>query len=602
MQLKAVLDVLVEDRPQKMWTAINKSFYPRGKSDFGLLRKSTAAAKKLKEQKRFDEEKEKLFRTGFYFEEHAKKSYVLRNLELEKYLGFHFVKGEVLVEEEAEEEIQEVEEGRDIGQKFFGGVYCGDVFDSGIQANLVETVNLFSTKVDPYKSTHDVREIFIGADIPYFLTKYHWDKPEFVGVGPEKLLQLLVKTLQRLMCNKSGMVIVFGSAFQTQMLKKELLAIKLQKVGITEVSDFFVRREGFRTRMFVQRDRKSLVNNVETGLQIIFGRPLIDYSNVPLLKARENFIDCKWEQLIKYDDGECVNAAQKPVAIWSAFLKSCKSCDIVFDIFAGTGSLSVAAAMKNLSFVAVEKDEKMCLAINKRLCNIVTSSRNSTIEFYVQGQNQVKIVQHLDGIKNKEAIIHAPEHDDRPEEIPGHLSSSVDVDPTSFTLTKYGIINLDPEQISESESAEEVEIEPGCAENEEIESESAEGVEDFKAKGGREEGTETLTDEGSAERGFTSEFGEREITEEEMFSAGESEIIEEEVPEEEDPEEEVEIAFGDAEGTGVEDGASKTKGPTEEVIKVESTTPKRKHQKEAAKSPKRKKQKKAKYAAFKGSK
>lgn len=61
-----------------------------------------------------------------------------------------------------------------------------------------------------------------------------------------------------------------------------------------------------------------------------------------------------------------MNPTEKPVRMWRDFLKIVKA-DLVIDLFAGTCSLSLAAAISFIPFLAVEKHRQMVVDADKRL-------------------------------------------------------------------------------------------------------------------------------------------------------------------------------------------------------------------------------------------
>jgi hypothetical protein len=100
--------------------------------------------------------------------------------------------------------------------------------------------------------------------------------------------------------------------------------------------------------------------------KVTFGEADIDYEKSAYFKRRDNLIVASWEPFLKFPNGKVVNSAQKPVRFWFEILK-CVKTDIVLDLFAGTCSLSYAAAMQFVDFIAVEKHQRIGKAANDRL-------------------------------------------------------------------------------------------------------------------------------------------------------------------------------------------------------------------------------------------
>ena len=319
-----------------------------------------------------------------------------------------------------EEDVEDDVEISMPGQKYYGVLIRETMFSGGV-VNRIH--NMFDRHFEflELQREHGAEDIFIGADVPYFATKNYWDDPEFVGTSVRDFPRYFVKVLSNIMANRNGMAIIFGNVnYQLHEMKKELLKLKEKRLGgVTEIVDVVVHRANYKSRTALQPRRNALVNNVEMCLQVIFGKPIIDYSS-SLFKNRENLISIPWDRRIKGTDGEVVNTAQKPVALWTEFLKSIK-CDLVLDLFAGTGSLSVAAAQRNLPFVAVEKDDKMCKEYHRRLKAIVTTTRDTTIRFFMSSQTIVGTYD-LTGTRLQPVAI---VEEEELEEVPGYLTADI---------------------------------------------------------------------------------------------------------------------------------------------------------------------------------
>lgn len=66
--------------------------------------------------------------------------------------------------------------------------------------------------------------MFVGIDLPYFVTKNHWDNEGFVGVSEDALTTSVLEYLEELSFRRNMMAVVFGSfaqVFEMSNLVKE---------------------------------------------------------------------------------------------------------------------------------------------------------------------------------------------------------------------------------------------------------------------------------------------------------------------------------------------------------------------------------------------
>jgi hypothetical protein len=271
--------------------------------------------------------------------------------------------------EEGEEGEEEEEEEQEAGlNTFFGHMVRDDALADGC----IDQVNTWLKEVN-------CKNIFIGLDIPYFTTRELWDNPKFVGHEklefPAKVVDMLVKYT----ANRSGMALIFANSnYQMEELKK-CLHSTMKTSNVNSVIKIYISRKNYKSKLVLQPDRKVLLNNVEECLQVAFGDPVVDYQHSQMLRSRDNLIVCNWERMHKINDATC-NPAQKPVHFWSEFLK-CVQCDVVLDLFAGTGSLSYAAIKHDKPFIAVERSAAQIDGYNSRLRVLVTSSGGAVVNF-----------------------------------------------------------------------------------------------------------------------------------------------------------------------------------------------------------------------------
>ena len=301
---------------------------------------------------------------------------------------------EAVVEGESEDG-DEDEEQPGPGNPYFAALLPRCMFQTETKRKLLAFKDDHHQRVwdKPPQGEDHIREIFIGADLPYFSTTQDWDQESFVGVKPSRIGEKFVKIVCELMAGSAGMLVVFGNMHhQLQDIYDRFVQKKNDNQGVREITYLFVNRKSYNSKTLLQPDRCALTNNVEVALQVIFGRPRIDYSQTPL-KHRKNMLSVPWEHRVKNDQGQTVNTAQKPRCLWTWFLSSMKP-DIVYDLFAGTGSLSVAAAMQTLPFVAVEKHARCVSWLCRRFETILTSSREQQIRFKT---DQDTLIRHLDG-------------------------------------------------------------------------------------------------------------------------------------------------------------------------------------------------------------
>jgi hypothetical protein len=319
---------------------------------------------------------------------------------------------------------EEAEEDRDT---FYGAVLQESVFSSEA-FHAIDRI--FAGHAELMDKPVDLKTVFVGADLPYFCTKNSWDKPEFVGCTVKELPQKFVSYLLKIMANLSGMAIIFGNSnWQIGKIKKLLARSRLSKTSnVTEIMDVYVFRQGYSSRAFQQGDRKSFINNVEVAVQVVFGKPGVDYSGTELLKSRQNLIMVPWERRIKGPDGNTLNTAQKPVIMWDEFLKAVKP-DLALDLFAGTGSLSIAAANLGIPFFAVEKDPTMVQSLSDRLSQL--------LESLDKDENPLSFGKHLySGLVKKKSFKPQPIQEEDEEvfdEVPGRITADEPLDPKTLT-------------------------------------------------------------------------------------------------------------------------------------------------------------------------
>ena len=105
---------------------------------------------------------------------------------------------------------------------------------------------------------------------------------------------------------------------------------------------------GFVTTIQQQPDRPTLIPHSEHYLQLWFGKKskkefCIDYSGTLFGTERAASIPVEWGQLDTDPKNETVNSTQKPLTLIKSFLMADKQCDLVWDLFSGSGTTSVAA-------------------------------------------------------------------------------------------------------------------------------------------------------------------------------------------------------------------------------------------------------------------
>ena len=284
-----------------------------------------------------------------------------------------------------------------VGRKYYGVLVRKCFFTESAIGDIVFNLDNYLKLVqDNTAGSTEAKDIFIGADVPYFSTTNSWDQPGFVGVSELEFPKHFVRNLCKVMQGRNGMAVIFcNELYQKGEIRKHLVDAKIQRqAGIREIVPLFVNREGYISYGAFRKDRKCLLSNVEVALQVTFGSPAVDYSLSQMFKDRSNSLSVKWDFRIRDEKKKTVNTAQKPVDFWVQFLK-CVKCDVVVDLFAGTGSLSVAAASLNTSFIALEKGKKMCRVFDKRLRDVVRSSRDIDIIFFDKNSNICQVL-HLD--------------------------------------------------------------------------------------------------------------------------------------------------------------------------------------------------------------
>ena len=85
---------------------------------------------------------------------------------------------------------------------------------------------------------------------------------------------------------------------------------------------------------------------------------------------RKNFVMVPWvkpKEWVKYDSKKNANSCQKPRCFYQDYLKSIADLGLVFDLFAGTATVSTVAMDLNINFLALEKNETQFQNLNRRL-------------------------------------------------------------------------------------------------------------------------------------------------------------------------------------------------------------------------------------------
>lgn len=228
-------------------------------------------------------------------------------------------------------------------------------------------------------------EVLLFADIPYFLTDAPWDKYETACAllppkDPKKkvnrdivLCRELCNRIFDLMSHVDGSAFIFCSDAQALYISKCFetdysvqQSLKREK-NIVESSNNFSGLRSHVKRYVVRKSklpffysslmyfldyqpqsslgfRFELQPNSESYVQIIFGTPQIEYHGIFHSRAAE--LSCEWtapSEYIKNRAGQSLNSTQKPVKFFVDYIKSFKNAALVLDLFAGTGSASVAA-------------------------------------------------------------------------------------------------------------------------------------------------------------------------------------------------------------------------------------------------------------------
>jgi hypothetical protein len=106
--------------------------------------------------------------------------------------------------------------------------------------------------------------------------------------------------------------------------------------------------------MLRAKGRLTVVNNHEHYVQLIFGDPDVSYGNTDYLRNRLANVSIPWEA------ANPMNPCNKPVAMWQDWLRTLTRCQLLLDLFAGTGSATLAALRlkTGIDIISVEKDVK----------------------------------------------------------------------------------------------------------------------------------------------------------------------------------------------------------------------------------------------------
>lgn len=175
---------------------------------------------------------------------------------------------------DVEEEAAEEEDGRKIltGQRTFGQIIVGDVFSGAVAEAIVDVLNDTNYREYVESATATVRHIFLGADLPTFLTKNAWDSVAFVGcTAPDVLAKMFAKMVAGIFGkDKSGMAVIFCDlASQMMPLKSHFEKLKeCGKVRITGLRELVVYRARYKASDFSDPNRHTLSNNCVFALQV----------------------------------------------------------------------------------------------------------------------------------------------------------------------------------------------------------------------------------------------------------------------------------------------------------------------------------------------
>lgn len=228
----------------------------------------------------------------------------------------------------------------------------------------------------------DQRSMLVIADIPYFVTTHYWDSVEFALHGslpiPDALLAKDANTkfetflrkhlamLKKIGKGRNVMTFTCCSYAQAITLIRFLEAQQaagwgdnnvtaftmgtMRRVGecllilVRIYSDYFL--TGFLPGSYRAANRYTLIPNSEAFVQIVFGFPFNAWTGIFADRAGDLTVPWTGKQEYIYDDRRrAKNSTQKPLRLMVDMIRSLPNCDLVLDLYAGTGSASVAAAL-----------------------------------------------------------------------------------------------------------------------------------------------------------------------------------------------------------------------------------------------------------------
>jgi DNA modification methylase len=104
---------------------------------------------------------------------------------------------------------------------------------------------------------------------------------------------------------------------------------------------------GFLPGSYRAPNRYTLIPNSEAFVQIVFGYPHNNWCGVFADRAGDLTVPWTGKQEYVYNDDRrrAINPTQKPLRLLVDMVQSLPTCEMVIDLYAGTGSTSVAAAL-----------------------------------------------------------------------------------------------------------------------------------------------------------------------------------------------------------------------------------------------------------------
>lgn len=237
-----------------------------------------------------------------------------------------------------------------------------------IQNDVLKTLKTFSSEsID-----------LIIADPPYLTTNEKWDKKEVVNNKLSKELFRILKNTGNLYIwcgigEKSQSLIRWFPIFSEHFYFKDLITWKKQR-GIGMKKGWLYTREEI--MWFVKDNKKFIWNKKEQyskekrpwslhkkGGRLINKSEYKRYTNV-WIDINENGYGTSPRKYSKYR----FHFAPKPIKTIERIIKlHTKENDIVLDLFAGSGTTSIAAKKLNRKYIAIEIDKKYCKIIEKQL-------------------------------------------------------------------------------------------------------------------------------------------------------------------------------------------------------------------------------------------